>query len=153
MLKNIETSMTNRTIKFVEFDTKKNWISDFPNDNWCLVVIADEKETSYFDEILRKSIDQNVGYICAVGKQADLIHDMVDDELALRDVEEYNLPKHHVMTIGEESFENGIWFGLNLTFNSETEIREIVIVDLAKQGFDKILELINKFESGYLPVV
>jgi hypothetical protein len=54
---------------------------DFPNDNWCLILIADEKQTNYFDEIIRKAIDQNVGYICGVGQQADLIHMMAEEKI------------------------------------------------------------------------
>ena len=153
-LKKIETDITDRTIKFVEFDTAKNWISDFPTNNWCLIIIADEKQTNYFDEIIRKSIDRNVGYICGVGKQADLIHNMADEEIEFRDVDidDHYLPMHVIMTVGDLDFENGIWFGLHLTFNSETEINEIIIVDVTKKAFDKTTELIKKFETGYLPV-
>ncbi|WP_143955617.1 hypothetical protein [Robertkochia solimangrovi] len=137
----------------MEFDTTKNWISDFPTDHWCLIIIADEKHTYYFDEIIRKSIDRNVGYICGVGKQADLIHDMADEEIEFRDVDidDYYLPNHVIMTVGEEDFENGIWFGLNLTFNYETDIDEIIIIDMTKKAFGKITELIEKLENGYLP--
>ncbi|AUP80395.1 hypothetical protein [Flavivirga eckloniae] len=152
-MKKIKTNITNRAIKFVEFDTEKNWISDFPNDNWCLILIANEKKTNYFEEIIRKSIDRNVGYICGVGKQADLIHNIADEEIVFRDIDidDHFLPKHHIMTVRYEDFENGIWFGLNLTFNSETKINQIVIVDVTKKAFDKTTELINKFENGYLP--
>jgi hypothetical protein len=152
-LKKIETDITDRTIKFVEFYTAKNWIYDFPTDNWCLILIEDEKQTNYFDEIIRKSIDRNVGYICGVGKQANLIHNMADEEFVFRDMNsvDYYLPKHHIMTVGDKDFENGIWFGLNLTFNSETDINEIVIVDVTKKAFKKTTELIKKLENGYLP--
>ena len=140
-------------IKFVEFDTEKNWISDFPNKNWCLIIIADEKNTNYFDEIIRKSIDKNVGYICGVGKQNELIHKMADEEIEFRnvDIDNYYLPEHVIMTIGEKDFDNGIWFGLNLTYNSETDINEIIILDVTKNALSKTIELIDKFEKGYFP--
>lgn len=152
-MKKIETNITDRTIKFVEFNTAKNWISNFPTDNWCLILIADEKQTNYFDEIIRKSIDRNVGYICGVGKQADLIHNMADEEIGFRDIDidDHYLPEHVIMTVGDEDFENGIWFGLNLTFNSDTEINEIVILDVTKKAFEKTTELIKRLEKGYLP--
>ncbi len=137
----------------MEFDTTKNWISDFPTDNWCLILIADERQTSYFDEIIRKSIDRNVGYIYGVGRQAKLIHDMADVEIGFRDVDidDHYLPEHLIMTVDDEDFEDGIWCGINLTFNPETEINEIVIVDVTKKAFKKTTELIKKFENGYLP--
>ena len=152
-MKEIKTDITDRKIGFVEYDTSENWIANFPNENWCLIIIADEKKQNYFDEIIRKSIDRNVGYICGVGKQHDLIYEMADEEIVFRevDIDDYYLPKHCIMTVGDEDFENGIWFGLNLTFNPETEINEIVILDLTNKAFAKTTELIKKFENGFLP--
>ena len=152
-MRQIETNITNRKLKFVEFDTSKNWILGFPNDNWCLIIIAEENKPTYFDEIIRKSIERNVGYICAIGKQHDLIHNMADEEIAFRDadIDDYYLPNHHIMTVGDDNFENGLWFGINLTFNGETDINEIIILDLTKQAYNQTIELLNKFEKGYLP--
>ena len=78
---------------------------------------------------------------------------MADKEIGLRDVDIDNhyLPEHVIMTVGDEDFENGIWFGLNLTFNSETDINEIVVLDVTKKAFEKTTELIKKLENGYLP--
>jgi hypothetical protein len=152
-MKEIKTKITDRKISFVEYDTSKNWIANFPKKNWCLIIIADEKKQNYFDEIIRKSIDRNVGYICGVGKQHDLIHEMADEEIVFRevDIDDYYLPKHCIMTVGDKDFENGIWFGLNLTFNNETEINEIIILDLTNKAYLKLMELIFKMEKGYLP--
>jgi len=47
----IETKITNRKLKFVEFDISKNWILGFPNDNWCLIIIAEENKPTYFVNI------------------------------------------------------------------------------------------------------
>ncbi len=152
-MREINTKITDRKISFEEYDTSKNWIEKIPSDNWCLIIIADEKEQNYFDEIIIKSIDRNVGYICGVGKQHDLIHEKAYEEIVFRevDIDDYYLPKHCIMTVGDEDFEKGIWFGLNLTFNPETEINEIVILDLTKKPFSKTIELIKKMENGYLP--
>ncbi len=152
-MKIIETDLTNRKIRFVEFDTAKNWIENFPTDNWCLIIIADEKKPKYFNEIIRKSIDRNVGYICAIGKQHTEIRELTDEIIAIREseIEDNYLPKHGIITVGDEDFENGIWYGLNLTFNQETDIVEIIILDLTKLAFKKITDLIKKMENGYLP--
>ena len=152
-MKEIETKITDRVVKFIEYDTSSNWIADFPTDNWCLLLIADDKQTNYFDEIIRKSINRNVGYICGIGQQAELIHTMADDEIGFRDVdnEDNYLPKHNIMTVGDQDFENGLWFGLNLTFNSDTEINTIVILDVTKEAYKKTVDLIKRMESGYLP--
>ena len=143
----------NRQITFEVYDTSKNWIADFPTENWALVIIAEEENRNYFDEIIRKAIERNVSYIHSVGKQHDLIHDMADEEIVFRevDIEKLYLPKHLIMTTGVEDFENGIWYGVYVTHNEETEINQVVILDVTKKSFEKTLELIRKFEMGYLP--
>jgi hypothetical protein len=141
----------NRQIKYEEFDTSKNWFSDLPNENWCLVIIAEEENRNYFDEIIRKAIDKNVGYIFGVGKQQDLIHAMADDEIIIRDIENRYLPKHIVMTAGEKDFENGIWCGIYITYQDEIEIDQVIILDVTKKAFEKTAELVRQFESGYIP--
>ncbi len=152
-MKLIQTTATSRKVGFVEYDISKNWINGFPTENWCLIIIADDKQTNYFNEIIKKSIDRDVGYICAIGKQHDLIHNLADEEIVFRDVdiENHYLPKHTIMTVGDEDFEEGIWFGLYCTFNDGTEIKEIVILDLTKSAFEPTTELIKRFENGYLP--
>ena len=140
-----------RQIKFEVYDTSKNWIADFPNEKWCLVIIAEDENNKYFDEIIRKAIDRNVGYIFSVGKQQHLIHNMADEEILIRDVENFYLPKHIVMTAGEEDFENGIWCGIYITHQDETEIEQVIILDVTKKAFEKTAELVKKFELGYVP--
>lgn len=140
-----------RDIKFEVYDTSRDWIADFPNENWCLVIIADEENKNYFDEIIRKAIDRNVGYIHAVGKQHDLIHDLSDKEIEIREVENRYLPKHVIVTTGEEDFENGIWFGTYVTHNEETDIEQVIVLDVSRKARAKTIELIKKFELGYVP--
>ena len=140
-----------REIKFEVYDTSKNWIADLPKEKWCLVIIAEEENRNYFDEIIRKAIDKNVAYIHSVGKQYDLIHDLADEEIVIREVENLYLPKHVIMTTGDEDFENGIWFGTYITHNEETEITEVIILDVSRNAREKTIELVKKFELGYLP--
>lgn len=140
-----------REIKFEAYDTSKNWIADFPTENWALVIITEEENRNYFDEIIRKAIDRNVGYIHSIGKQHDLIHNMADEEIVKRDVEELYLPKHIIMTTGDEDFEDGMWYGIYNTLNEETEINQVLILDITKKAFEKTLELVRRFELGYLP--
>ena len=151
-MRKIKTNITDRKISFVEYDTSKNWIANFPDKNWCLIVIADEKNQNYFNEIIKKSIERNVAYICSVGKQHDFIHDLADEEITYREVDMDNhyLPKHLIMTVGNEDFEEGIWFGLKLTFHNETKIDETIILDITNKAYPKLMELIIKMENENL---
>lgn len=146
-------NLNNRVINYVEYDTSKNWIEIFPNENWNIVIIANDKNERYFNEIISKSIDKNVVYICSVGKQHDFIHDMADDEIVYRDVDIENLylPKHHIITVSDEDVEEGIWFGIYSAYTDEVEIKQILILDFTKNTKEKIIKLISKFQAGYLP--
>jgi hypothetical protein len=143
--------INNRNICFEEYGTSKNWIAKFPTENWCLVIVAEEENRNYFDEIIRKAIDRNVGYIHSVGKQHELIHDLADEEIVIREVENLYLPKHMIMTTGDEDFEDGIWFGIYLTHNEVADIEQVIVLDVSRKAREKTIELIKKFELGYLP--
>ena len=54
------------------------------------------------------------------------------------------------MTVGIENIEEGIWFGLHCTLNSECEIKEIAIIDLTKDSYKLVFELIQKIDKNYL---
>ena len=147
------STILDREIVYAKYDTRKSWISEFPNKNWCLLIIAEQANKRYFSEIISKAIDRNVGYICGIGKQHNLIHNIADDEIQFRDadIEKHYLPNHTIMTVGEEDFEEGLWEGIFITHNLETDIDTIVILDVTKTAFPKVNELIKKYNKGYLP--
>jgi hypothetical protein len=47
-------NVNDQIISFLEYDTAENWSSEFPTANWCLVILADEKNQNYFNEIINK---------------------------------------------------------------------------------------------------
>ena len=71
----------------------------------------------------------------------------------IRDLGESKLPKpkYHIMTVGDEDFEEGIWFGLMCTFNGDVEIDKIHIIDTDCKWKNQLTQLLKKFEDGYLP--
>jgi len=145
-------NILDREIKYVEYDTSMNWSADLPIDNWSLIIITDEMNTTAFDEILKKSIDRNVGYICGIGKQHELIHIMADAEIQNRELEHSNhMPNHFIITVSDENFENGLWSDIYASFNPETDIKEIIILDTTNNYFEKTVNLIEKFHAGYIP--
>jgi hypothetical protein len=148
-MKNL-TKIKGVKINFVEFDTTKNWIDEFPNKDWSVVIFADVLNRNYFDEIIRKVIDRNVLWISSVGKQQDLIHDMSDDEILIRDIENGYLPNHDIMTIGVTDLIDGLFSGIFLPIQSEENIQEIVIIDVEKLNYNKIFLAIEKLQKEYI---
>ncbi|WP_258104488.1 hypothetical protein [Marinoscillum sp. MHG1-6] len=144
-----------RNVKFVEFDTSTNWASALPTSNWLVIILTKSKNKQFFGEIIKKSIDRNVSYICSIGEQQDIVHDMADEEIVYRDVdiEHYHLPEHRIITTGHQDFEEGIWFGLFSANNDECEINDVVIINVTndKSYGQLTLDLISKIDSGYIP--
>ncbi len=147
-MKNL-TKINGVKINFVEFDTTKNWIAEFPKKDWSVVIVADLLNRNYFDEIIRKVIDRNVLWISSVGKQQDLIHDMSDEEILIRDIENGYLPNHDIMTIGVSDLSEGLFAGIILPIQSEKNIQEIVIIDVEKSNNNKIILAIEKLQKEY----
>lgn len=147
---NLPESINNKHIRFIVFDTATKWFESFPDSNWALVVITEEKNRQHFDEIIRKAIDRNVGYIHAIGKQQAFFHDLADEVIVYRQVENEYLPEHLIMTTGEENFEDGMMFGIYLTSNLETEIKTVTILDMTRNARPIVLELLTRYEANEL---
>ena len=145
----ILTKIHDRDVKYVEFNTTANWVAHFPNENWVLVIIADNRNQNYFDEIIRKAIDRNVIWISSVGKQQELIHDISDEEILIREIENLYLPEHLIMTIGETKFEDGIFNGIFLPIQAEENLKEVILLDVDKSHLEKIEKILKKLKHKY----
>ena len=142
-------------MSFVEFNTSTNWTGNLPTDNWLAIILTKAKNKNYFDEIIRKSIDRNVSFICSIGEQQELVHELADEEIAYRDVdiEPLHLPEHKIITTGHADLEEGIWFGIYTASNDECDIEEVVIINATNDDINgqEITDLIAKFQQGYIP--
>lgn len=147
----IETNYITRNLNYVTI--QEDWLNVLPKDKWCLILISNNNNEKLIDEIIVKSISNNVGYICGIGSKHNYIHNQADNEYVNRDLGEskFPKPKYHIMTVGGEDFEEEIWFGLMNTFNGDVEIDEILIIDTDCTWKLELLSLIRKFEDGYLP--
>jgi hypothetical protein len=147
----INTDYIQRELHYLTIN--EEWQSQLPNDNWCLILISNLENEQLIDEIISKSITNNVGYICGIGIKHDYIHNEADSEYVLRDIGESKnpKPKYHIMTVGDEDLDEGIWFGLNLTFHNESEMDKINIIDTDCKWKTEIEKLITRYKEGHLP--
>ena len=151
IMKKLETKLKlNRDVYFVEYDESIDWRKTLPDGNWSLTVIADKPDPKIKD-LIRIAIDNNTGYICGVGKEQGFVELIADSEIVERKITGAYLPGHLIFTVGDEEFEDGIWYSLYLTHNGDTEIKKIVFVDFTGKAYPKFIELIGKLENGYLP--
>ena len=135
------------------FHSNEDWRSHMPEDNWCLILISNTGNEGLLNEIIDESISRNVGYICGIGNKHEYIHDQADEEFVIRDIGESEnpKPKYHIITVSDKELDEGLWFGLNLTFNEEVEIRIIYIIDTDDTWREEIVNLIGRFKEGFLP--
>jgi hypothetical protein len=123
-----------RRVMLVEYDTATNWSSQLPNANWLCILVSDDRERRYLDEVISKIIEKDVGWVATTGAQCELVHDLIDEEIAFRmtDIEPLYLPKHHIMTTFDHDFGDGIWFSIVAAHHDDFDIETVVILDLAR---------------------
>ncbi|WP_031528619.1 DUF7684 family protein [Dyadobacter crusticola] len=135
-----------RRVIHIEYDTATNWSSRLPNANWLCILVSDRRERRYLDEVISKIIEKDVGWVATIGSQCELVHDLIDEEIAFRmaDIEPLYLPKHNIMTTFHHDFSDGIWFSIVAADDDEFEIKSVVILDLTEGASDdKIQTVLN----------
>lgn len=127
-----ECFLYGRRVVLAEYDTATNWSSQLPNANWLCILVSDDRERRYLDEVINKIIAKDVGWVATIGNQCELVHDLIDEEIAFRkaDIERLYLPKHDIMTTFHHDFADGIWFSVVAAHDDDFEIETVVILDL-----------------------
>ncbi|MBF9254949.1 hypothetical protein I2I11_16720 [Pontibacter sp. 172403-2] len=146
--------VNNKIIHYQRHNTSDNWAVEMPTENWLLMAISDDKTSTILDEIVRKSIDRDVCFVCTLGKQAEEFHDTFDEIIALRkaDIEKAHLPDYDIMTTWHTDFEDGVWFATFLARDEEQEIKTVFCLDAGRERSEKrIAELIKKINKGWVP--
>ncbi len=125
-------SLHGRRVTLIEYDITANWSNGLPNANWLCVLVSDDRERRYLDEVINKIIGKDVGWVATIGSQCELVHDLIDEEIAFRlaDIEPLYLPKHDIMTTFHHDFADGIWFSIVAARDDDFDIETVVILDL-----------------------
>ncbi|WNJ17138.1 hypothetical protein [Pontibacter sp. G13] len=124
--------INNRKVSIVSYSTEANWIGPIPNENWLCILVDNDKHRRYVEDVNAKILDHNVSYVCAVGDQCERNHDLLDEEILIREVEKRYLPSFHIMTTWHDDFEEGIWFAFNTAFHENVDIRNVLIIDMTE---------------------
>lgn len=121
-----------RKVTLVEYDTATNWSDHLPHANWLCVLVSDDRERRYLDEVISKIIAKDVCWVATIGNQCEWVHDLIDEEIVYRqvDIEPLYLPKHDIMTTFHHDFAEGIWFSIVAAHDDDFEIETVVILDL-----------------------
>ena len=130
------------------------WSRYLPESIWLLAAFVETHDTNILDDIARKVIDKDICYACCIGTFGAKLHDLIDENIVLREggIEKLHLPKHLVMTTWHEDITEGLWFAAFAAFHETAPIPKIFCLDIGMNSYkDKIIELIDKFNKGFMP--
>lgn len=125
-------TINDREIITVKYTTEQNWIKNIPQSNWLCILVDNDRQKNYVDEVISKIINNDVCYVCTVGQSCEKTHDLIDEEIVFRevDIEKLHLPNHHIMTTWHTDFDEGIWFAIFAAHHEEVSIDKIVVLDM-----------------------
>lgn len=131
----------NRRVTYVRYSTETNWQKCLPNNNWLLLLYEDNAKSTYFDEVISRAINNNVGYMCITGSRAEKIHDLFNEEIAYRMAENdfqqstYHLPNNLIITTWHNDLEEGIDYAINLAEHGNIPIQEVICLDISEGDY------------------
>ena len=137
--------INNREIRVVKYSTEKNWLQELPSQNWLCVLCVNNTARNYLDEVFSKIIIRDVSWVCTIGEQCELAHDLLDEEINYRECEEppLYLPKNGIMTTWDNDFAEGIWFAIYATHVYPTDISTVIILDMTGNEETRIRRILD----------
>jgi len=147
-------TVNNRKILYQRHNIEQPWNKLLPVQNWLALIIVSKNEKTKLFEIANKIIDNNACFICCAGEQSELLHDIADKEIVLRevDIDNHYLPPFDIITTWHADAEDGLWYATNAAYNDPTEINTIVCLDATEFNVEnEIYSLIQNFNNGYIP--
>lgn len=141
-----------RAVFYQRFDKGNNWSKDFPIKNWLSFVIVENNNETELSEISAKLIENNVCYVCCSGPNCELLHDTVDYDIVIREIENLYLPPFDIMTTWNDNIEDHFWFSIYAAYNEPETINTIVCLDTGINSLERELEeILKRFNNGYIP--
>lgn len=134
-------------------DVQSDWKTEIPTANWLLVPIGNRQDEQMLAGIADNCLNDGLKYICAIGKEAEFIHDFFDNVILTKriknglPVESPNDFENEPMTSWHDDLDEGIWFAVYNAFDEYFDIERILILDMTTKGelkrIKKALEKIN----------
>jgi len=141
--------INNRKIYFVKYDTELDWTKDLPMLNWLCILINNDCDKKYLVEAISKVINNDVSFICSIGRSSEATQILIDEELVFRDVDIENLylPSHIIKTTWNSNYDEGIRFSIFGACHEEVEIDKVVVLDMSKgEETDRIFQILSEYQ-------
>jgi hypothetical protein len=124
--------INHRTISLVEYGTDRDWLDQLPQRGWLCVLVVEEKRRTYAEEVVAKLLLRDVAWVCAVGAAGEWVHDVLDEEIGIREVEALYLPPHNVVTTWHDEIEECLWFALFTAHDGAVLLDHVAVLDLTQ---------------------
>jgi hypothetical protein len=124
-----------------------------PDSNWMLFAIADREQVPLLDALAKTCLEKGVLYICGAGDSGSQIDDAFDIEIVNRKIAANNDDYDDtLMTTWHNNLEEGFWFATTVAYHDTIPIDTVVSLNLTEHDYqDRISDLINKINSGWIP--
>lgn len=147
-----------RQLFYINVNTNTNWAESLPTQNWLVFAIGDEKDIDAYSTLSDVCIEKNVAYVCSAGKYCELIHDIFDETIVWKkiqngeSVDSMDDFENSPMTTWDNHFSEGFWFAITTAYDEHFIIDTIVCIDYTTKGVKQhLITLIEKINSGWLP--
>jgi len=148
----------NERLIYYQWIADSNWDIALPDDNWLVMPVGHTRDYDLIKKISSVCLDKNVNYLCALGLECEMIHDVFDQTMIDQRIKKglsIDSPDDFInepLTTWHNDIGEGVWFALTSAFNDYKDINFVVCLDLTDKGEkDCFVDMITKINNGWLP--
>jgi hypothetical protein len=136
--------LNHRKVIYQKHTPDFDWKNMLPSNNWLLIVIVNNGDNSFLNGISSNVLDNNPCFICCLGELGEFLHDILDDEIVLRELGliEKKPSVHTIITTWDKDINEGLWNTFYSAANDEEDIETIFCINTTDLDIENALELL-----------
>ncbi|WP_400193807.1 hypothetical protein [Hymenobacter sp. B81] len=146
-----------RSVWYLDAVHQPSWPAGLPPADWLLFVIADHYDYEQLIRVAAECMKRQPAIVCSAGLCAVEADYVFDEEIVaqaraweVRHGAAYNYEYGTQSTIHYD-FDEGFWFATAKAQHARQSIHLIVCLDLSGRYKERILELLQRINDGWLP--
>lgn len=118
---------------------------------WIGVIIANAEDNLLVDGVVKKCLDNNIGFVCCAGEISEKLEASFDHEIVHRIIEKDNEADNddHICTVNDLEIEEALFFAIYAADPDKTLYNNIICIDLTKGKPEEIIASIEKLRIEY----
>lgn len=146
--------LNNRNIFYQSYAAENVWAKHYPDANWLAIIITSGRPKADLFNIAKNIIERNVCYVCCASDQGELLHDIVDEEILIRQLglDNNRSPKTDAITTWHNNIPDGLWYAIYTADDDLTPVTDVICLDAGEISIETdITQLVEWFGEGYIP--